>query len=65
MEYRGIAYDVKMDAGENRWVWTVHTPAPKSGRSRGTKANAIYAAIKAIRNWCYANPAACLEEELT
>src|SRR3954452_21814483 len=64
VEYRGIAYDVKMDAGKGRWVWTVHPPVRKTGRSRGTRAGAIEAAIKAIRVWCYTHPASCRLEEL-
>jgi hypothetical protein len=60
MEYLGIAYDIKMAGGENRWVWTVHTPKPKQGKTVGPRASAVSAAQKAIQAWCYKNPKACV-----
>ncbi len=59
MERQGIAYDIKMGLGENQWVWTIHTPNPRSGRVTGSRRRAIAAAQKAIDVWCYKHPAFC------
>jgi len=44
MEHRGIQYDVKMGAGANVWIWTVHTPNPKRGTVKGKRERAVAAA---------------------
>ena len=59
MQYRGIQYTIKMGAGRNVWVWTVHTPKPKSGTTTGTRAGAIRDAEREIRHWCYQYPVEC------
>jgi hypothetical protein len=59
MEYRGIQYDIKMGAGQDVWVWTVHTPNPKRGVVTGARVTAIRAAEKAIQQWCYQHPVEC------
>jgi hypothetical protein len=59
MEHRGIHYDVKMGAGHNVWIWTVHTPNPKQGTVQGRRERAVAAAEKAINNWCSQRQAEC------
>ena len=59
MEYRGIRYDVKMAAGQDQWVWTVHTPKPKQGKVAGSRVRAVLAAEKAIKEWCYQHADEC------
>ena len=59
MEHRGIQFDIKMAAGPNQWVWTVHTPTPKQGNISGTREKAILAAKKTIQQWCYQHPVQC------
>ena len=56
MEHRGIRFDIKMAGGQNRWVWTVHTPRPREGKLSGTRERAMAAAKKAIQAWCYQKP---------
>jgi hypothetical protein len=59
MKYRGIEYDIKMGAGEDVWVWTVHTPNPKRGIVTGARVTALRAAEEAIKAWCYQHPLEC------
>jgi hypothetical protein len=56
MQYRGVEYDVKMGAGRDVWVWTVHTPNPQRGVVTGSRAMAIRDAEKVIKQWCYQHP---------
>jgi hypothetical protein len=60
MKFRGIEYYVKKGAGEDVWVWTVHTsPNPKSGLVTGSRDLALRDAERAIKRWCYQHPADC------
>jgi hypothetical protein len=59
MVYRGIEYDIKMAGGLNQWVWTVHTPRPRQGRTTGARESAERAAKKSIDAWCYQTAEAC------
>jgi hypothetical protein len=56
MQSWGVEYDVKMGAGRDIWVWTVHTPNPKRGVVTGSRTMAIRDAEKAIKQWCYQHP---------
>jgi hypothetical protein len=47
MEYRGIAYEIKMGL-ERQWAWIVHTPNQKKGACMGERARADAAAKIAI-----------------
>jgi len=59
MQHRGIQYDIKMGAGQNIWVWTVHLPRPKQGEVKGTRGRAVAAAERAISNWCSQHQLEC------
>ena len=58
MEHRGVRYELRRAVGNNEWVWTVYTPAPKQGKVSGDRYFAMQRAISIIDR-CYGrDPAA-------
>ena len=47
-----------MALGNDEWVWTVYTPAPKHGRVSGDRYLAMQRAMSVIDRWCARNTAA-------
>jgi hypothetical protein len=56
MEYRGITFDIKISIERGEWVWVIHTPKPRQGKSIGSRSFAVRLAMKAIDAWCVSNP---------
>jgi hypothetical protein len=62
MQYRGIAFDIKVSIERGEWVWVVHTPKPRQGKLNGPRENAVRHAMTAMDAWCQSNPHACENE---
>ena len=56
MQYRGIAFDIKVSIECGEWVWVIHTPKPRHGKLSGSRENAVRHAQTAIDTWCQLNP---------
>jgi hypothetical protein len=56
MEHQGIEISVRRGMGENRWVWTAHTPIPRRGTVTGKRDTAILNAQRAVDQWRYKHP---------
>ena len=55
MEHRGVRYELRRALGNDEWVWTVYTPAPKQGYVSGDRYFAMQRAISVIDRWCGRN----------
>ena len=55
MEHRGVRYELRRALGNNEWVWTVYTPAPKQGYVSGDRYFAMQRAMSVIDRWCGRN----------
>jgi hypothetical protein len=58
MEHRGVRYELRRALGNDEWVWTVYTPAPKQGNVSGDRYFAMQRAMSVIDQWFERNPAA-------
>jgi hypothetical protein len=52
MEHRGVRYELRRALGNDEWVWTVYTPAPKQGNVSGDRYFAMQRAMSVIDRWC-------------
>ena len=59
MEYRGIEYQIKIGINKHEWVWFIRTSPTKQGKVSGPRDDAVYAAVRAIEQWCYQHPDEC------
>jgi len=55
MEHRGVRYELRRALGNDEWVWTVYTPAPKQGNVSGDRYFAMQRAMSVIDKWCGRN----------
>ena len=55
MEHRGVRYELRRALGNDEWVWTVYTPAPKQGYVSGDRYFAMQRAMSVIDRWCGRN----------
>jgi hypothetical protein len=55
MEHRGVRYELRRALGNDEWVWTVYTPAPKQGNVSGDRYFAMQRAMSVIDRWCGRN----------
>jgi hypothetical protein len=55
MEHRGVRYELSRALGNDEWVWTVYTPAPKQGNVSGDRYFAMQRAMSVIDRWCGRN----------
>ena len=62
MQYRDIAFDIKVSIERGEWVWVVHTPKPRQGKLTGPREAVVLHAKSAIDAWCLGNPRACDRE---
>lgn len=53
MEYKGIAYNIRMRAGPHEWAWTIYPPDSKAidGSITGSRERAVVAIHAAIDKW--------------
>lgn len=56
MQYRGIAFDIKVSIERGEWIWVVHTPTPRHGKFKGTREQVMAVARHTIDAWCFRNP---------
>jgi hypothetical protein len=54
MEHRGVRFELRRALGNDEWVWTVYTPAPKEGYVSGDRYFAMQRAMSVI-DWCGRN----------
>jgi hypothetical protein len=59
MEHRGIEYLIKIGINKHEWAWSIRTSPPKQGKVSGSRDDAVYAAVRAIEQWCYQHPDDC------
>ena len=59
MEHRGIEYQIKIGITKHEWAWSIRTSPPKQGKVSGSRDDAVYAAVRAIEQWCYQHPDDC------
>jgi hypothetical protein len=52
MEHRGVRFELRRALGNDEWVWTVYTPAPKQGNVSGDRYFAMQRAMSVIDRWC-------------
>ena len=52
MEHRGVRFELRRPLGNDEWVWTVYTPAPKQGNVSGDRYFAMQRAMSVIDRWC-------------
>jgi len=55
MEHRGVRFELRRALGNDEWVWTVYTPAPKQGNVSGDRYFAMQRAMSVIDKWCGRN----------
>ena len=48
MEHRGVRFELRRALGNDEWVWTVYTPAPKEGYVSGDRYFAMQRAMSVI-----------------
>ena len=51
MEHRGVRFELRRALGNDEWVWTVYTPAPKEGYVSGDRYFAMQRAMSVIDRW--------------
>jgi hypothetical protein len=56
MEHRNVRYELSRALGNNEWVWTVYTSAPKQGQVSGDRYFAMQRAMSVIDRWYVRNP---------
>jgi hypothetical protein len=59
MEHRGIEYLIKIGINKQEWAWSIRTAPPKQGKVSGSRDDAVYAAVRAIEQWCHQHPDDC------
>ena len=59
MEHRRIEYQIKIGINKHEWAWSIRTSPPKQGKVSGSRDDAVYAAVRAIEQWCYQHPDDC------
>jgi hypothetical protein len=55
MEHRGVRFELRRALGNDEWVWTVYTPAPRQGNVSGDRYFAMQRAMSVIDRWCGRN----------
>jgi hypothetical protein len=55
MEHRGVRFELRRALGNDEWVWTVYTPAPRQGNVSGDRYFAMQRAMNVIDRWCGRN----------
>jgi hypothetical protein len=56
MEHRGIEYQIKIGITKHEWAWSIRTSPPKQGKVSGSRDDAVYAAVRAIKQWVLPTP---------
>ena len=59
MEHRAIEYQIKIGITKHEWAWSIRTSPPKQGKVSGSRDDAVYAAVRAIEQWCHQHPDDC------
>jgi hypothetical protein len=62
MQYRGIAFDIKVSIERAEWVWVVHSPKPQQGKFTGAREQGVRIARRVIDEWCLSHPRDCDNE---